>query len=279
MFGKYLQNVRDTAPLIHNITNYVTVNDCANILLACGASPIMADDPQEVEAITSICAGLTINIGTLNSRTIVSIQLAGKRAGEIDHPIVLDPVGVGASPLRTHTGAELVRDLPVSVVRGNASEMKVLGGVGEISRGVDANAVDKITDANVEKCMQFALQLANSWHTIIAMSGQIDIVTDGKRSYIIRNGHPLMSRITGSGCMLSALTAAYITAAKKCQESTVESVAAAFCSMGIAGEIAAKRMQGFDGTASFRTYLIDAIANMTAQELENNAKCEELTAI
>ena len=126
MFKDMLENVRKNCPLIHNITNYVTVNDCANILLACGASPIMADDKEEAAEITSICAGLNINIGTLNSLTTASMLIAGKRANELNHPILLDPVGAGASKLRTDTALQLLEEVKFTVIRGNISEIKTL---------------------------------------------------------------------------------------------------------------------------------------------------------
>ncbi|MDQ0202577.1 hydroxyethylthiazole kinase [Pectinatus haikarae] len=274
MLGRYLKNVRETAPLIHNITNYVTVNDCANILLACGALPVMADDQAEAEAITAICGGLTINIGTLNSRTIVSMLLAGKKAAQLGHPIVLDPVGAGASPLRTHTADELISQLPLAAVRGNISEIKALSGSSSLTHGVDANASDKVTDDNLWQHFTFARKLAKAWNTVIAISGETDIVADENKAFAIKNGSALMSKITGSGCMLSALTTAYVTAAKKTETSMLEAVAAAFCTMGIAGENAADRMGSLDGSASFRNYLLDAVFNMTEEELDTKAKYE-----
>ena len=186
MFQEMLENVRGKCPLIHNITNYVTVNDCANIVLACGASPIMSDDQSEVEEITTICGGLNINIGTLNKRTIESMLLAGKRANALNHPAVHDPV-------------------------------------------------------------------------------------DGKKAYCIRNGHPMMSSITGTGCQLSAMTAAYVTANP---EHPLEAAAAAVCAMGLAGEIAHARLSAQDGNSTYRNYIIDAIYNMTPEQLEEGAKYE-----
>ena len=142
MLKKMLENVRKTCPLVHNITNYVTVNDCANILLACGASPIMSDDAGEVEEITSICGGLNINIGTLNQRTIPSMLLAGKKANELGHPVVLDPVGAGASTLRTKTARDLVDQIHFTVIRGNISEIKTLALGSGTTKGVDADVAD-----------------------------------------------------------------------------------------------------------------------------------------
>ena len=124
MLGTYFNNVRKTAPLVHNITNYVTVNDVANMLLACGGSPIMSDEPKDVVDITSICGGLNINIGTLNERTIAGMFAAGKRANELNHPVLLDPVGAGASALRTDTAVQLMNEIKFAVIRGNISEIK-----------------------------------------------------------------------------------------------------------------------------------------------------------
>ena len=144
-----LDNVRATTPLVHNITNYVTVNDCANALLAIGASPIMSDEPADVFDITSICGGLTLNIGTLNERSIQGMFAAGERASELGHPIVLDPVGAGASALRTRTASDLLDKLAVSVVRGNMSEAKALAGGAAATRGVDVCPGDAVTEDNL----------------------------------------------------------------------------------------------------------------------------------
>ena len=160
MFDSIFQNVRTRHPLIHNITNYVTVNDCANMVLACGASPIMADDRAEVAEITTICAGLNINIGTLNSRTIDSMLIAGKRANELNHPVVLDPVGVGASELRTSTAMKLINEINFTVIRGNISEIKTLASGSGTTKGVDADVADKVTEENLDKAVAFAKSFA-----------------------------------------------------------------------------------------------------------------------
>lgn len=156
MIEKMLENVRTKCPLIHNITNYVTVNDCANVLIACGASPIMADDKDEVEDITTICAGLNINIGTLNRRSIASMLIAGKRANKLNHPVVLDPVGVGASKLRTDTAMQLLEEIKFAVIRGNISEIKTLVFGSGTTKGVDADMADKITEENLDEIIAFA---------------------------------------------------------------------------------------------------------------------------
>ena len=197
MFKTEFDNVRTKCPLIHNITNYVTVNDCANMVLACGASPIMADDAAEVEDITTICGGLNINIGTLNSRTITSMLLAGKKANALGHPVVLDPVGAGASKLRTDTAFRLLREVQFAVIRGNISEIKTLASGAGTTKGVDADVADKVTEENLDAAVDFAKKFAAETGAVVAITGAIDIVADGEKAYCIRNGHPMMSSITG----------------------------------------------------------------------------------
>ena len=150
MLGTCLENVRNTVPLVHNITNYVTVNDVANILLACGGSPIMSDEPEDVEDITSICGGLNINIGTLNQRSIEGMFRAGAKANALGHVVLLDPVGAGASALRTNTAIELMEKIKFTVIRGNISEIKTLALGSGTTKGVDADVADAVTDANLD---------------------------------------------------------------------------------------------------------------------------------
>ena len=169
MFKTCLENVRNSVPLIHNITNYVTVNDVANVLLACGASPIMADDEGEVEEITAICSGLNINIGTLNSRTIPSMLKAGKAAQALNHPVVLDPVGAGASALRTETARRLIREIRFTIVRGNMSEIKTLAAGSGNTRGVDASVEDVVTEENLESAIAFVKDLSARDGAIVAV--------------------------------------------------------------------------------------------------------------
>ena len=271
MFKTEFENLRRTCPLIHNITNYVTVNDCANMVLACGASPIMADDAAEVEDITTICGGLNINIGTLNSRTITSMLLAGKKANQLGHPVVLDPVGAGASRLRTDTAFRLLRDVKFTVIRGNISEIKTLASGAGTTKGVDADASDKITEETLDRAVAFVKSFAARTGAVIAVTGAIDIVADGQRAFCIRNGHPMMSSITGTGCQLSALTAAFVTANP---DQPLEAAAAAVCAMGLAGEIAHSRLSPLDGNSTYRNYIIDAIYNMTPDQLEEGANYE-----
>lgn len=271
MLQDMLENVRRKAPLIHNITNYVTVNDCANILLACGASPIMSDDIGEVEEITSLCAGLNINIGTLNQRTLPAMLAAGKKANALGHPVVLDPVGAGASTLRTASARRLLENIRFTVIRGNISEIRALASGAVSTRGVDADAAYSVTEENLNRAVEEIRAFSRETGAVIAVTGAIDIVTDGERAFCIRNGRPEMSRITGTGCQLSAMTAAY-AAANPGQALTA--AAAAVCAMGLCGEIAMARMTPLDGNASYRNYIIDAVYHLTPQELERGAKYE-----
>lgn len=272
MFTKILENVRNTTPLVHCITNYVTVNDVANVLLACGGSPIMADAAEEVEEITAICTALDINIGTLNDRTIAAMLKAGKKANKLSHPVVLDPVGAGASSLRTKTTFDLLTNVKFSVIRGNISEIKTVDLGSGTTQGVDADVRDTVTEANLEEAVSFAKRLSEKTGAVIAITGAIDIVADSTSAFVIRNGHPSMSKITGTGCMLTAMIAAFVGAN---QELPLLATAAAVCTMGLCGERAYHRVELENaGTSSMRTYIIDEISKMNTEILNGGAKIE-----
>ena len=271
MLGTCLDRVRETTPLVHNITNYVTVNDVANVLLACGGSPIMSDDIQDVEDITSICGGLNINIGTLNQNTIPSMFAAGKKANELGHPVVLDPVGAGASALRTQTALKLLEEVKFTVVRGNISEIKTLAAGSGTTKGVDADVADAVTEDTLDASVAFAKSMAARLNAVVAITGAIDLVADEKTCYVIRNGRPEMGKITGTGCQLSGLTAAYVVANP---DRPLEAAAAAVASMGLAGEIGWSNMQSTDGNSTYRNRIIDAIFHMDGATLDKGAKYE-----
>ncbi len=268
---KCLENVRKNVPLVHNITNYVTVNDVANILLACGGSPIMSDEPEDVEDITSICGGLNINIGTLHKSSIEGMMRAGKRANELGHPVLLDPVGAGASKLRTETALNIMKEIRLTVIRGNISEIKTLVQGSGTTKGVDADVADAVTEDTLDDAITFVKAFAKESGCIIAVTGAIDLVSDGDRCYVIRNGRPEMGKITGTGCQLSGMMTAYVTANP---ERPLEAAAAAVCIMGLAGELGWSRMQDGDGNSTYRNRIIDAVYNMTGEELEKGAKYE-----
>lgn len=271
MLKTMLENVRTKSPLVHNITNYVTVNDVANVLLAAGGSPIMSDDADDVEDITSICGGLNINIGTLNKNTIPSMFLAGKKANALGHIVLLDPVGAGASRLRTDTANRLMQEVRFDAVRGNISEIKTLCTGSGSTKGVDADAVDAVTEANLDDGVALVKAFAKQTGCIIAVTGAIDLVSDGARCWCIRNGRAEMSRITGTGCQLSALMTAFLVANP---DHKLDAAAAAVCMMGLAGEIGWANMQPGDGNSTYRNRIIDAIFNMTGDALEEGAKYE-----
>lgn len=271
MFEELFENVRTRCPLIHNITNYVTVNDCANMLLACGGSPIMADDPEDAVEITAICGGLNINIGTLNQRTIPAMLAAGKKSAELHHPVILDPVGAGASTLRTRTVETLMEEIPFTVIRGNMSEIKTLAGGKGTTRGVDVDVADRVSEENLDQAVTFAKNFARETGAVIAITGAIDIVADQDRAFCIYNGRPEMSAITGTGCQLSALTAAFVTANP---DHPLEAAAAAVSAMGLCEEIAWQRMSAVDGNSSYRNYIIDAMYNLSPRALEEGARYE-----
>ncbi|MBS5430991.1 MAG: hydroxyethylthiazole kinase [Lachnospiraceae bacterium] len=271
VFGDFLTRVRERAPLVHNITNYVTVNDVANMILACGASPIMSDEPADVEEITALCQGLNINIGTLNKRTIDGMFAAGRKAKELGHATVLDPVGAGASGLRTRTAVGLMEEIGFDVIRGNISEIKTLALGSGTTRGVDADMADAVTEENLEDGISFAKAFARESGSIAAITGAIDLVSDGKSCYVIRNGRPEMGRITGTGCQLSGLVCAFLAANP---QEKLGAAAAAVAMMGLAGEIGWGRMQEGDGNATYRNRIIDAVYNMDAETLERGVKYE-----
>ena len=271
MLGKYLKQVRTKAPLIHNITNYVTVNDVANVLLACGGSPIMSDEPADIIDITSICNGLNINIGTLNVRTIEAMYAAGEKSNELNHAVLLDPVGAGASKLRTDTALGLIEKIHFDVIRGNISEVKTLAAGSGTTKGVDADVADAVSEENLDEAVAFAKKFAEKSGSIVAITGAIDLVSDGEKCYVIRNGRPEMGRITGTGCQLSGLMTAYLVANP---EQKLEAAAAAVGAMGLAGEIGWSYMQKGDGNSTYRNRIIDAIYNMTKEQLDEGAKYE-----
>ena len=241
-------------------------------LLACGGSPIMADDENEVEEITSICNGLVVNIGTLNQRTIESMLKAGKRANRLSHPVVLDPVGAGASVLRTNTTFKLLDDVKFSVIRGNISEIKTVAQGSGKTKGVDADVSDTVTDQNLSEVIAFTRDLSAKTGAVIAITGAIDIVSDSKKSYIIRNGKALMSKITGTGCMLTCVIAAFCCANP---QNLLDATAAAVCTMGLCGELAYDKLIKEDkGTSSYRTYIIDYMSKMDGEMLTQGMKVE-----
>jgi len=267
-YASLLKKVRELKPLVHHITNYVTVNDCANITLEIGASPVMADSISEAADIANIAGALVINIGTLNDNTIPSMIAAGKSANAKGIPIIFDPVGAGASKLRNDTALMIINEIKLTVLRGNISEIRFVAGLRSQTKGVDASENDmNETDSNG----QTAKDLANKLGCVVVISGAVDIISDGKKIFFIENGHPMLGNQTGTGCMCSSLIGSFCGAAPN--EPFAAAIAAMLC-MGIAGEIAYKKA-GKSGNGSFRTALHDAINLMDDRTLEKMAKYNE----
>lgn len=262
-----LHHVREKQPLVHNITNKVTINDVANSLLAIGASPIMADEEQEAEEITRICNALLINIGTLNAQTIPAMLKAGAEAKRCGHPVVLDPVGAGASALRTETAKQIIELVQPTVIKCNMSEMRALLDNAMNTKGVDVAEDDRITQDTLAQSVAEAKRFAVDTASVVVVTGAVDVMTDGNRVVTIQNGHPMMAQITGSGCMLGAAIAACVAAG----DDVMESAVAATVLFGLCGEKAAKIAKG---TGSFRMAFIDALSTVTAETVQKEARYE-----
>lgn len=260
-----LDLIRKREPLIHHITNYVTVNDCANVVLAIGASPIMADDVGEVEEVVALADALVLNMGTLNQRTVASMTAAGKRANDLGIPVILDPVGVGISKLRKTTARKICKDIKVSIVRGNLSEISFLAGEASVARGVDSSREDEKNDSG-----SVARKLSKELGCIVAVTGAVDVITDGQRMVTVSNGHPMLSKVTGTGCMTTSLVGAFAGVTEDLMEAAVGGVA----SMGIAGELSYERV-GDKGTGSFHMGIMDALSQIDGEIFRKRAKIRE----
>lgn len=266
-----LNNVKEKNPLVHHITNYVTVNDCANITLAIGGSPVMAEDINEVRDMVSLSSSLVINIGTLNSVSVGSMIEAGKRANELNIPVILDPVGAGATIYRTETSKRIISEVKLAVIRGNLSEIKTLYGMETKTKGVDA-CVSVSTDGNeLTEEKELAKALANKLNIVIAITGAIDIITDGKTLYTVENGHKIMAKVTGTGCMCTSLIGSYLGAG----DNNLLAALAGIVSMGIAGEIAYEGLDKNDGTGTLKVKMLDAIYNLSEVVIMKRSKINE----
>ena len=267
---KLMQQVKEKEPLVQCITNFVTVNDCANILLSIGATPTMAMDCREVEEAVAKVSALVCNMGAIEH--LESMLLAGKEANRLHIPVVLDPVGAGGTTLRQEAASLLIQEVQFAAIRGNASEIKAIAGIHSRGRGVDVAKEDIISENSLQKDIEIFEELAKRIHTVVAVSGPIDVITNGEQTMLIRNGCPTMARITGSGCMLTTLMGAFCGAN---EEQIFEAAALAVAVMGIAGELAEeKRIQNKTGNATFRNALIDAIFNITAEQIKEKINYE-----
>ena len=255
---KDLEQLREQAPLIHNITNYVVMNPTANALLSIGASPVMAHEPKEMEEMVSIASALVINIGTLSERWIEAMHIAGKTAKSKGKPIILDPVGAGATSLRTDTTKSLIEEVNPQVIRGNASEILAVAKAEMSTKGVDSTA-------KADEAINVAKELAKNTKSIVSISGKTDYITDGTTLHKVENGHPLMGKITGPGCTATALTAAFSSVNKDYLIAATEAMQI----MGIAGEMAAEES---DAPGTFQTKFLDALYKINLDEIKNRIK-------
>lgn len=268
---------RKNSPLTHCITNTVTVNDCANAVLAIGASPIMANEPLEAEEMVTVVNSLLINIGTLNQKQIEAMKIAAQTADKLEKGYVLDPVGIGVSKIRNETSLELIKYNP-TIIRGNLSEIKTLANLYGIleectqAKGVDVADSDIINEDTLESNSIIVKNIANKLNTTIAVSGPIDIISDGNEIYAIENGDKMMSQITGSGCMLGCILASYNASTTPLLAAITGTVV-----LGIAGQIAAQTTRvNNKGNGTFRSELINELSNMDEQTVQDHIKIRKI---
>jgi hydroxyethylthiazole kinase len=256
-----LEKLREKRPLVHNITNYVVMNFTANTLLAMGASPVMAHAVDEVEEMVSLASAFVINIGTLSEQWIESMIKAGRKANDLGVPIILDPVGSGATTLRTKTFRKLVSELKLAVVRGNASEILSVASDAIKTKGVEATH-------DPEQALETARQVAREIESVAAITGEVDLITDGDKVIRCSNGHPLLGHVTGTGCAATTAIAAFAAVT----EDSLEATSAGLAFFGQAGELAGSRV---DSPGSFMVSLVDALYEINPEQFQAGAKLEE----
>ena len=252
--GADLRAIRERKPLVHQITNYVVMNETANATLAIGALPVMAHAPQEVEEMASVAGALVLNIGTLSDHWVEAMVAAGKAANHAGAPIVLDPVGAGATRYRTETAERLLSDLEIAVVRGNAAEIGTLAGQEAEIRGVES--------VGAAASEELARAAAKALGCVASVTGPVDHVSDGDRSYTVANGHPLLGTVTGTGCIATTITGCFLAVRP---EAPLEAAAEALVAFGVAAEDAAADAKG---PGTFHAALYDALAALDPEALD-----------
>ena len=273
-----LENVRENNPLTHCITNSVTINDCANAVLAIGGSPIMAEDEEEMEEVVEIADVLVINIGKLSKEQIKAMNVSAAHATKTNTPIVLDPVGAGISQLRNNTIKYLVENNNITAIRGNISEIKAIANIVGLlntesaAKGVDVSEDDIISRDNLEINGNLVKELAKKLDTVVIASGPLDIISNGETTIVLDNGDEMMPLITGSGCMLTSIVGSCVAVNDPFEGSILASIA-----MSLAGEKAREQVDENNlGTGSFRTFLIDYLYKTNVESLINESKIEIL---
>ena len=257
---KSIETIRHKAPVVHNITNYVVMNNTANALLAIGASPVMAHAEEEMEEMVNIASALVINIGTLSERWIYSMFKAVAQARKKGIPVILDPVGAGATSYRTSTARKLIANNPPAIIRGNASEIMALSDDKTKTKGVDSAALS-------DNAIAIAQKLSETYNCVVCVSGATDYIVEGKQIIKVRNGHPLMTRVTGLGCTASALCGAFAAVEKSFLAATAKAMAV----MGIAGEIAAEKAAG---PGSLQMHFLDNLYSLSESDIGRRLKVE-----
>ncbi len=271
----WIMDLRSIAPRVHCITNYVTAGDVANAVLAVGGSPIMAQGRREVEDVTSICHSLVLNTGTMEERTPEAMILAGKRAMELGHPIILDPVGITASSFRRNAILNILKEISPSLIRGNESEIRALNQALSGLEPGNTCGVDSALEGTVEGRKREVQALAARTGAVAVMTGAEDMVGDGARVYRIFNGHPLMSRITGCGCMMDGVLGAVCGAFHGSRPELCETIAHAVAAYGLCGEQAGEKTSSMEGgTGNFRMYFMDFLSMLEDDMLERGEKIE-----
>tara|TARA_B100001027_G_scaffold25944_2_gene15297 strand:- start:1465 stop:2253 length:789 start_codon:yes stop_codon:yes gene_type:complete len=256
-----LNEIRNNSPLVHNITNYVVMNNTANALLSVGASPVMAHSLDEVEDIISISSSLVINMGTLSELWVDSMIKAGKKANELKKPIVFDPVGIGASSYRTEIAKEIIEKTSPCVIRGNASEIMVLAQLSSVTKGVDSTA--KTVEA-----LDGAIQLSKELNNTVVVSGETDYIVTRNKVSSVNNGREIMSKVTGMGCTATSVIGASIAVEDDVHEAAVFSMAL----MGVAGEIAESKS---NGPGSFQISFLDTLSSVSSKIISDNARIND----
>lgn len=253
-----IERIRQQAPLVHNITNHVAMNSSANALLALGASPVMAHAEEEVEDMVGLAGALVINVGTLSPAWVRAMDKAARRARELGVPVVLDPVGAGATPYRTQAVTQLLAAAAPTILRGNASEIMAVAAAGGATKGVDSTAASSAA-------IEAAQRLSRSHQCVVCVSGATDYVVEGEELVALHNGHPMMPRVTGLGCTASALCGAFAAA----NPYPLAAAAHAMAVMGIAGEVAAERAAG---PGSLQLHFLDALHNLSEECIGSRLK-------
>ncbi|MDQ0220637.1 hydroxyethylthiazole kinase [Peribacillus cavernae] len=264
MISASLQRVRDVNPLIHNITNVVVTNFTANGLLSLGASPVMAYAPEEVADMAKIAGALVLNIGTLNPVVVESMIIAGKTANEYGIPVIFDPVGAGATTYRTETAQKIMNEINVAVIRGNAAEIANVAGKQSNIKGVEAGNTQG-------DFVELAISTAKKLNTVVVTTGKEDVITDGDTTYLVANGHPILTKVTGTGCLLTSVIGAFAAVEKDILQASVS----ALTYYGVTAEIAARKTAE-QGPGSFQIEFLNQLSKVSSSDIDQYGDVKKL---